>query len=112
MRLNKEGYAEFAQEISTLDEGRQTILAQMKPLIEKDIIVRVVDPEGSVRDLSDDEEVSVQFNLIDKQFGGFKDQRAAVLDGKEKKKLNVLLYASLSTSQSMLFSFFCTIMVT
>jgi len=85
MRLNKEGYAEFAQEISTLDEGRQTILAQMKPLIEKDIIVRVVDPEGSVRDLSDDEEVSVQFNLIDKQFGGFKDQRAAVLDGKENK---------------------------
>lgn len=85
IRLNKEGYAEFVHEISTLDESRQTIFAQMKPMIEKDIIVRVVDVEGNTRDLLDNEEVSVQFNMIDKQFGGFKDQRAAVLDGKENK---------------------------
>ena len=90
IRLNKENYLEDTYEITTLDAGRQIIVADMKPFVEKEIEVRIVDIDGGVRSMKNDEEASIQFNIVDREFGGFKGQKAIVLVGREKEKIELV----------------------
>jgi len=87
IRLNREYYLEQVQEITTLGQGRQIIVVEMKPFVEREIEVKIVEVDGSVRNMRSEEEASVQFNLVDKEFGGFKNQRAVVISGIEKENL-------------------------
>lgn len=87
IRLNKENYLESVYEITTLDGGRQIIAAEMKPFVLKDVEIRIVETDGSVRSMRSNEEASVQFNIVDKEFKGYKNQKAAVIAGREKENI-------------------------
>ncbi|MBI2508232.1 hypothetical protein HYV89_04740 [Candidatus Woesearchaeota archaeon] len=91
IRLSKEGYGEFTQELTTLNSKSTRIFGVMKPFIEKEIELRVIDlSDGitSVRELNENEIASVQFNILEN--GMIKNQIGVVFEGDGIEKIELL----------------------
>ncbi len=91
VRLNKEGYGGFSEGLTTLDSGEKRVFGVMKPLMEKEIELRVIELENgaaSERRLKENEVASVQFNIFEN--GIIKDQTGIVFEGDGVGKIELL----------------------
>ncbi len=91
VRLSKEGYGDFTNELTTLDSGERRVFGVMKPLLEKEIELRVVELENGiagVRRLNENEVASVQFNILEND--NIKDQIGIVFEGDGVENIELL----------------------
>lgn len=92
--LSKENYGEFSQQIDTLNVGKNSVPAYMKPYINKKVEVRVVeigDDGFYERELRDNEVANVQFTVLDVAKNSFKDRFGLVFNGNEIQETPLLL---------------------
>ena len=93
LRLSKEGFGNYAKELTTLNSPSQNILADLKPYFEKEVKARVIeirDGVASERKLYDNEVTSIQFNVIDLATDSIKEQIPLIFEGDSIEKINLL----------------------
>ena len=91
VRLSKEGYGDFTEELTTLNSEEKRIFGVLKPLIEKEIEIRVVEFNNEIaseRRLNNNEIASVQFNALENDV--VKDQTGVVFEGDGVEKIELL----------------------
>ena len=92
LRLIKEGYAEFTQDLTTVNVGSQVVLGELKPYMEKEVEIRVLEDNGfgilNERKLNENEIATVQLHLLDRNTNSIKEQIGVVFEGDIVQNIN------------------------
>ena len=91
IQLSKEGYGELSKELTTFGSGTQSVYGVMKPLIEKDVELRVIERDNGIaseRRLRENEIASVQFNALEGD--SVQSQVGVVFEGDNPESVELL----------------------